>query len=110
VSNSDLLEKYVVLYNYGASNGDFSPMLDLFADDAVYEFEDPRIGMFHGRDNIGIMLHLQMPDLNLTIFNVRETGTVATADFGDDLAPMTRLGGIELHSNGGKIKKLIIKK
>lgn len=88
---SDLLEKYVRLYNYGAANGDFEPMLELFDDDAVYEFEDPRIGKFEGKGDIARMFTLQRPDSNLTIFNVRETGTAAVADFADDIAPLTRL-------------------
>ena len=107
---SDLLEKYIELYNYGADSGDFEPMLELFDDDAVYEFEDPRIGAFEGKDNIARMFSLQSPDSNLTIFNIKETGTEALADYGDDIAPLTRLGGIILQARNGKIKRLIIKR
>jgi hypothetical protein len=107
---SDLLEKYVALFNYGAENGDFEPMLSLFDDDAVYEFEDPRIGAFEGKDRIARMFHLQAPSSSLTIFNLKESPVSASADYGDDIAPMTRLGGIALYSQNGKIKRLVIKR
>lgn len=108
--SSDLLEKYVSLFNYGASNGDFEPMLDLFSIDAVYEFEDPRIGSFEGIDRIAKMFSLQQPDSSITIFNIKESDSAASADYGDEIAPLTRLGSIQLHAKDGKIKKIIIKR
>ena len=108
--SSDLLEKYVALFNYGAENGDFEPMLDLFHEDAVYEFEDPRIGAFEGKARIARMFGLQQPDSSINIFNIKETGTAAVADYGDEIAPLTRLGGIILQARNGKIKRLIIKR
>jgi hypothetical protein len=110
VYKSDLLEKYVRLHNYGANNGNFEPMLELFDEDAVFEFEDPRIGTFEGKRNIARMFRLQMPDINLSIFNVKETDTSALADYADDIAPLTRLGGIILQAKDGKIKRLVIKR
>jgi hypothetical protein len=107
---SDLLEKYVALFNYGAENGDFEPMLSLFEDDAVYEFEDPRIGIFEGRERIARMFRLQSPTSNINVFNLKERSDVAEADYSDDLAPITRLGGIALYAKNGKIKKLVIKR
>ncbi len=108
--NSDLLEKYVSLYNYGAEQGDFEPMLELFTQDAVYEFEDPRIGSFVGKDSISRMFNLQQPDSSLSLIKVRETNTAAIADYGDDISPMTRLGSIQLQAKDGKITKIIIKR
>jgi hypothetical protein len=110
MADSDLLEKYVELYNLGAENGDYAPMMELFDDDAVYEFEDPCIGIFRGKDQIGRMFRLQIPEFNLTIFNIRETMSAASADYADNIAPMTRLGGILLQSNSGKIKRIVIKR
>lgn len=108
---SDLLEKYITLYNYGVESSDFEPMLELFDDRAIYEFEDPRIGAFEGKDKIARLFRFQTPSSGMTIFNVRETDSAATADYADDIAPLTRLGGIMLYSsNGSKIKKLIIKR
>ena len=110
MGNSDLLEKYVDLYNYGVKSADFGPVLRLFADDAVLEHEDVLLGKFEGVDRIADGLSHRLPYLNLSIFNIRETQTAAVADYGDEIAPITRLGGIILQSNGGKIKRLIIKK
>jgi hypothetical protein len=110
MDNSDLLEKYVDLYNYGVKSADFGPVLRLFADDAVLEHEDASIGIFKGVDNIADGLSYRLPYLNLSIFNIKENQTSAVADYGDEIAPITRLGGIVLQSNGGKIRRLIIKK
>lgn len=107
---SDLLEEYVELYNHGAQNGDFGPMLNLFDNDAVYEFEDPIIGVFEGKENIARMLNLQQPDSIISVFNIKETRTAAIADYADEIAPMTRLGGIFLQAKNGKISKIIIKR
>jgi hypothetical protein len=107
---SDLLEKYIELFNHGVESSDFEPMLELFDENAVYEFEDPRIGIFEGRDSIARMLRLQGPSSPMSVFNIKETDAAAIADYADDIAPLTRLGGIKLFSSNGKIKKLIIKR
>jgi len=110
MDNSDLLEKYANLYNYGVRTSDFGPVLGLFAENAVLEYEYPFVGVFRGIDHIADGLTHRLQHLNLSVFNIRETQTAAVADYGDEIAPITRLGGIILQSNGGKIKRLVIKK
>lgn len=104
----ELLESYQILHNYGIESGDFGPMLELFADDAVFEFEDERIGKFEGIDMIAGVFRRQSPSIRLAISNKTEDAGIATADYADENAPDERLGSITLESVKDKIGRLFI--
>jgi hypothetical protein len=106
----ELLQKYVLLHNHGVETGDFSAMLELFADDAVFEFEDPRIGAFEGIKMIAGVFRRQPPDFMLAISNIKDHGDFARADYGDEAAGGVRQGSITLDMENGWIKRLFIEK
>jgi hypothetical protein len=106
----EILNQYVVLHNYGVETADFEPLMGLFTPDAVFEFEDPRIGIFEGIDAIRRIFRLQPPEFMLGVDEIRETDNSATATYFDLEAPEKRLGVISIESNGDKITKVSIGK
>ena len=103
-----LLESYQILHNYGIESGDFGPMLELFSDDAIFEFEDERICKFEGIDMIAGVFRRQSPSVKLVISNMEESAGIATADYSDENSPEKQLGSITLESINDKISRLYI--
>ncbi len=58
----ELLDEHVERFNAGVRSGDFGPMLELFANDAVLEFQGVPVGPFHGREAIAVAYREQPPD------------------------------------------------
>ena len=106
----ELLEKYILLHNYGIDTGDFGPMFELFADNAVFEFEDERIGSFAGIEMITGVFRRQAPTTKLVISNLEDNDGVASADYADEDRPTIRLGLLILEPEDDKIKRLFIAK
>ena len=107
---TELLNRYIFLHNYGIEMGDFEPLMSLFHDDAVFEFEDSRIGTFSGIDMIKGVFRRQAPTLTITVRDVIEKPGIAVADYGSDAEPDKRLGSISLEAEDDKIKRLFIGK
>lgn len=105
---ADLLVRYVLLHNYGVESGDFEPLMLLFRDDAVFEFEDPRIGVFEGLDMIRGVLRRQGPTVSIAIGNIVDDGQTARGDYNSELEPDKRLGFISVEMEGDRIKRLFI--
>jgi hypothetical protein len=103
-----LLESYQILHNYGIESGEFGPMLELFAEDAIFEFEDERIGKFEGIDMIAGVFRRQSPTVKLAVSNMKEGAGIATADYADENLPEKRLGSITLEPVNDKIGRLFI--
>ena len=57
-----LLEREVDAFNDGVRTGDWSPLVALFADDSVLEFEGIPVGPFRGRDAIAEAYRSMPPD------------------------------------------------
>jgi steroid Delta-isomerase len=57
-----LLEREVDAFNEGVRTGDWSPLVALFAEDAVLEFEGIPVGPFRGRDAIEEAYRAMPPD------------------------------------------------
>lgn len=57
-----LLEDHVAHFNHGITSGDFTPMLEHFAPDAILEFVGVPVGPFIGRDAIAAAYAAQPPD------------------------------------------------
>jgi hypothetical protein len=72
------LAHHVARFNAAVRSGDFAPLVELFADDAVLEFTNVPVGPFHGRDAIAAAYAAQPPDDELDVLDVtREAdGTV----------------------------------
>jgi hypothetical protein len=110
MSPAEILKQYVVLHNYGVESADFEPLMELFTVDAVFEFEDQRIGIFEGIEAIRRIFRLQPPEFMLGIKAIRESDESAIADYIDMEAPEKKLGVISIETEGDKITKVFIGK
>jgi len=104
----ELLKTYVVLYNYGVESGDFAPLMELFNDDSILEFEDPKIGKFEGKELISGMFQRQTPTAKLELSNIESGDSAVSADFSIEENTEARVGGFKLDIIGNKIKRLIV--
>ena len=66
------LAEHAERFNSAVEGGDFGPLLELFADDAVLEFVDVPAGPFFGRDAIAAAYAAQPPDDALDVLAVSE--------------------------------------
>jgi hypothetical protein len=110
IHSAELLKQYIILHNYGIEIADFEPMLKLFADDAILEFEDHRIGKFEGIDMIRGVFRRQGPSMPIVIGDISETGQIARAEYADEDKPNIKLGYISIEIEGEKIKKIFVGK
>ena len=67
-----LLHDHVVRFNEGVRTGDWSQMLERFADDGELTFEGVPVGPFRGRDAIAGAYAVQPPDDQLVTLRVQE--------------------------------------
>ena len=102
------MKTYIVLYNYGVESADFTPLMELFDDNSVLEFEDPKIGVFEGKELIGGMFGRQAPTEKIEITNFNNVGNKATADYYIEGNTDSRAGGFKLTISGNKIERLIV--
>src|SRR5437763_874211 len=72
VTGPELLEEHVRRFNAGVRSGDFSPMLEQFADDASLEFRGVPVGPFHGRDAIAAAYSARPPDDEVEVLEIEE--------------------------------------
>lgn len=104
----ELLKQYVFLHNYGIENGDFEPLMRIFDDKIVVAFEDPRIGVFEGIEDVRRIFRLQPPSIPIAIGETIESESRARADYSDESNPTVRLGSISADVRGEKIIKILI--
>jgi len=64
-----LLDDYVARFNAGVRSGEWEPMLELVAPDAVLEFSGIPVGPFAGREAIGDAYRAQPPDDELVLLD-----------------------------------------
>jgi hypothetical protein len=108
VKPSELLKHYIFLHNFGVEMGDFEPLMALFTDNAIFAFENPRIGEFEGIEMIRGIFRRQPPTINVVIGEIAESGNSARADYALEEKPENRQGFISLDIEDNKIKKLFI--
>lgn len=105
---SELLRHYIFLHNFGIEMGDFESLMAIFSDDAVFAFEDPRIGEFAGIEMIRGVFRRQPPTMTIDIGDISESGNSARADYAIADNPDARQGYITLDIADNKIKKMFI--
>jgi ketosteroid isomerase-like protein len=105
---SSLLRDYVAEHNAGVRNGDWSRMLERFADDAELVFEGAPIGPFQGRDEIAAAYRERPPDDEVVVSDVREDGETVVAAYEWRREPQIRAGELRLTHEGDRIKKLVV--
>ncbi|HZZ64316.1 MAG TPA: nuclear transport factor 2 family protein [Candidatus Baltobacteraceae bacterium] len=104
-----LLQRLVAAFNSCARSGDFAPCSDLFADDAVMEFEGvPDWGPFEGKAAIIRRLSSEPPDDELQIRNWRDDGRSIHAQFIWRDLPEALGGALVLQGKDAKITHLIV--
>lgn len=106
-SGADLLRRHIDRFNNGVRTGDFSPMIEGFAEDAEMFFEGVPAGPFRGRDAIAAAYRDQPPDDEVEILRVTEQvdGVVARYVWSDPTAPA---GEMRLTLRGDLIARLVV--
>jgi hypothetical protein len=106
----ELLMQYVFLHNYGIEAADFEPLMRIFDNNIIFEFEDPRIGVFEGIESVRRVFRLQPPSDAIVLGEILDTGDKATAEYADDSNPEQRLGIISVDISAAKITRIFIGK
>jgi steroid Delta-isomerase len=100
------LAEHARRFNAAVESGDFGPLVELFADDAVLEFVGVPAGPFVGRDAIAAAYAAQPPDDTLDVLAVSEDPD------GTFVEPFAwRRGGtgtMRLTLDGGRIARLVV--
>jgi steroid delta-isomerase len=105
---SDLLDDHVESFNAGVRTGDWSSMLERFADDAEMEFRGVPVGPFHGKEAIAEAYRAQPPDDELGVLEERERDGRVEARYAWLAEPEVPAGELLLTAEGGLIRKLVI--
>jgi steroid Delta-isomerase len=94
-----LLEAHVARFNEGVRTGDWSPMLELLADDVVLEFDGIPVGPFVGRDAVGAAYREQPPDDEIVLLG-GGPGYAWSRD------PAAKAGELHLDEREGRIARI----
>lgn len=77
-----LLQRLVATFNEGVRTSDFSKLVDLFAPDAVLEFEGVNdYGPFYGREAIAVRFRTDPPDDQIRVTRWKTKGEQIVAEF-----------------------------
>jgi hypothetical protein len=104
----DVLADHVERFNAGVRIGDFTPMLENFADDATMAFEGVPVGPFVGRDAIAQAYRERPPDDELDVVDSRQDGDAIVAGYAWRREPEKRAGELRLTVKGGRITRLVV--
>lgn len=81
MSPKDLFESHIAKFNAGVRSGDFQPMCQGFAIDAVMRFEGVEAGPYRGRSEIEDAYRANPPDDEINVLYVKEDGNIVHADY-----------------------------
>ena len=96
-----LLEREVAAFNEGVRSGDWSSLVELFAEDAVLEFEGIPVGPFRGRDAIAEAYRTMPPDDEIVLLDGGPRYAWAKE-------PERAAGELRLEERNGHIAKLLV--
>jgi RimJ/RimL family protein N-acetyltransferase len=103
-----LLHDHVIRFNEGVRTGDWTPMLEWFAEDAELDFEGVPVGPFQGRGAIEAAYAAQPPDDQLVTLRVEDEDDEVTALYAWRSDPSRVAGRIVLTPRGGKVARLLV--
>jgi RimJ/RimL family protein N-acetyltransferase len=103
-----LLHDHVVRFNEGVRTGDWTQMLELFADDAELRFEGVPAGPFHSREAIAAAYAAQPPDDQIVTLRVDEGRGAATALYAWRRDPAKVAGRMVLAVADGHVARLLV--
>ena len=104
----DLLYEYVARHNQGVRSGDWEPLAECFAGDAVLEFEGVPVGPFAGREAIAAAYRERPPDDEVRILEAEQSGETVVARYVWAVAPETPAGRLRLTRCGVEIERLVV--
>ena len=104
----DVLEDHVERFNEGVRTGDFTRMLENFADDATMAFEGVPVGPFVGREAIAQAYRDRPPDDELDVRDRRRDGDTIVAGYAWRREPEKRAGELRLTVDDGRITRLVV--
>jgi steroid Delta-isomerase len=107
--NDEVLQSHVERFNEGVRSGDFSRMLEQFAEDAELAFEGVPVGPFRGKPAIAQAYADQPPDDEIVILRTRESGDdFVVADYAWRADPASRAGSMILRLRDAQIDRLLV--
>jgi RimJ/RimL family protein N-acetyltransferase len=106
--NVRLLHDHVIRFNEGVRTGDWEPMLERLAEDAVLAFEGVPVGPFAGRDAIAAAYAAQPPDDQLVTLRVEDGQDDVTALYAWRREPGRVAGRMVLTSRDGQVARLLV--
>lgn len=105
-----LLHRYAAAHDTGVRTGDFGPLAALFAPGATVEFEGLPVAPLHGPAAIRAGYEARPPSDRLDLLAARLVGADrAEGVYGWRRDPGTPAGTLELHADGERIARLIIR-
>jgi steroid Delta-isomerase len=108
VTGPELVAEHVERFNTGVRSGDFTPMLELFADDAALEFRGVPVGPFDGRDAIAAAYAAQPPDDEIEVLEIEEDDAEIRAGYAWRRDKGRRAGDMFLTRDGDLITRLVV--
>jgi RimJ/RimL family protein N-acetyltransferase len=104
----DFLHEYVARHNQGVRTGDWEPLGECFAEDAVFEFEGVPAGPFAGREAIVSAYRERPPDDEVRILSAEERPGGVEATYSWAVAPERRAGRMLLTLDDSAIERLVV--
>ena len=104
----ELLHDHVESFNAGVRTGDWSSMLERFADTAEMEFRGVPVGPFIGKEVIAAAYREQPPDDELRVLEEREREGRIEARYAWLAEPEIPAGELVLTAEGGLIRRLLV--
>ena len=104
----DFLYEYVARHNQGVRTGDWEPLGECFAEDAVLEFEGVPVGPFTGRDAIVAAYRERPPDDEVRVLSAEEAPGGVEASYSWATEPDRRAGRLLLNLRGSLIERLVV--
>ncbi len=104
----DFLYEYVARHNAGVRDGEWGPLAECFADDAVLEFEGVAVGPFAGREAIVTAYEQRPPDDEVRVLDAEEQGDTVVARYAWAAAPEVQAGRLRLTREGDEIARLVV--
>jgi hypothetical protein len=108
VTGEELLFEQVARFNAGVRTGDFGPLVELFADDAILEFRGVPVGPFHGREAIAAAYAAQPPDDEIEVLEVEENDAELRARYAWLRDEGRAAGDMFLTRDGDLIAKIVV--
>jgi RimJ/RimL family protein N-acetyltransferase len=104
----DFLHEYVARHNQGVHTGEWEPLGECFAENAVFEFEGVPVGPFAGREEIVAAYRERPPDDEVRILSAEERPGGVDARYAWAVEPERRAGRMLLTLRDDGIVRLVV--